>query len=77
MRTSTIPIETGLICPCCGQPTRRQWWQPSMMPDRPAHSQTDCTNPKCAGYYMTLGVDEFIKRYGQSEGLENAHSKIK
>ncbi len=67
MRTSTIPITTGLICPCCGQPTRRQWMQPSMLPDRPAHSQTDCLNPKCEGFYMTLSIEEFTSRYAKTE----------
>lgn len=65
MNRSRIPITTGLVCPCCGQPTRRQWVQPSLLPDRPGHSQTDCLNRDCAGYYMTLSVEEFINRYGR------------
>ena len=66
-RTNTIPITEGLKCPCCGQPTRRQWWQPGLLPHRPAHSQTDCLNPKCAGFYMTLSVESFFERYAKKE----------
>ena len=66
-RQNNIPIYTGLYCPCCKQMTRRQWQQPSMMPNRPAHSQTDCLNPKCAGYYATLSIESFFERYGQNK----------
>lgn len=66
-RTSTIPIETGLTCPCCGQSTRRQWWQPSLLPDRPGHSQTDCLNPKCAGYYRTLSIEKFYELFAKEK----------
>lgn len=65
MRRNTIPITHGLTCPCCGQPTRRAWVQPSLLPDRPGHDQTDCLNPDCAGYYMTLSVAQFHQRYGK------------
>lgn len=63
MRKNGIEIQTGLPCPCCGKLTRRQWEQPSGLPNRPAHSQTDCLNPQCAGYYMTLGVVQFFEQY--------------
>lgn len=70
MRTNTIPITTGLICPCCHQPTRRQWDQPSWNPANPALTQTDCTNPKCAGFYATLSVEKFWERYAASSSKE-------
>ena len=55
-------IETGLKCPGCGQHTRRQWWQETGLPHRPYISQTDCVNPNCEGYYLTLDVDAFYAR---------------
>ncbi len=64
MRTNTIPVIEGLTCPCCGKPTRRQWQQPSWNPANPPLSQTDCTNPRCAGYYMTLSIEKFFELYG-------------
>jgi hypothetical protein len=66
-RTNTIQITEGLICPCCGQPTRRQWDQPSWKPTNPPLSQTDCTNPACAGFYMTLSIEAFFEKYAQTK----------
>ena len=63
MRQNTIPIEEGLLCPCCGKPTRRQWMQPGLMPHQKAHSQTDCLNPNCKGFYMTLSVEAFFEKF--------------
>ncbi len=67
MRTNSIPITHGLTCPCCHQPTRRQWHQPSWNPDKPPLDQTDCTNPECAGYFMTVSVAAFFERYAKKE----------
>jgi hypothetical protein len=62
-RQNTNVITSGLPCPCCGKPTRREWMQESMMPGRPAHSQTDCLNPECPGYYRTLSVEGFFEQF--------------
>lgn len=57
-----VPVSEGLICPCCGQPTRRQWVQ-RFLPDQPTVTCTDCVNPQCAGYYATLEVGTFLARF--------------
>lgn len=57
-----VPVIEGLICPACGQPTRRQWQQ-HYHPHQPVLTLTDCVNPDCAGYYQTLTPQNFA-RYG-------------
>lgn len=63
------PIVEGLLCPCCGQSTRRQWEQPALHPGGQAITQTDCLNPSCRGYYMTVTVVEFFRRYAAGTDL--------
>lgn len=53
-----------LECPCCHQPTRREFEQPALIPGRPAAIKTDCLNPQCPAYYATLGIAEFEERFG-------------
>lgn len=57
-------ITEGLLCPCCGAHTRRQWEQESGLPDRPTFSQTDCQNPACPSQGTTLSLSVFIARFG-------------
>lgn len=57
-------ITHGLMCPCCGQPTRRQWTQPPLLPTHQPHEQTDCLNESCVAYYATLSPAQFEKRFG-------------
>lgn len=64
MRTNSIPITEGLLCPCCGKDTRREWQQPSWNPNKPPLSQTDCINPACAGYYRTHSIERFMELFG-------------
>ncbi len=57
------PITTGLLCPCCGQPTRRQWEQPALLPHHTPLTQTDCTNEQCVAFYATLSPAQFESRF--------------
>lgn len=54
----------GLECPCCHQPTRREFEQPDMFRPGVTHIKTDCLNPQCPAYYATLNVREFYDRFG-------------
>lgn len=55
-------IVNGLLCPACGQHTRTQFEQPTI--GKPPIICTHCTNPDCAGYYMTKQIDVFFETYG-------------
>ncbi len=57
-------IKHELPCPCCGQLTRRFWVQPALLPGREPHGQTDCINPDCVAYYVTLSPVQFEQRFG-------------
>lgn len=61
-------ITMGLLCPCCGQHTRRQWVQPALMPGRQSHEQTDCINSDCPAFYATLSLSQFEQRFGVKLG---------
>lgn len=67
MRTNSIPITHGLTCPCCGKDTRREWQQPSWNPNKPPLSQTDCVNPDCKAFYMTLSIESFYEKFAKKE----------
>lgn len=54
-----------LECPCCHQLTRREFEQPDMFREGVTHVKTDCLNPHCDAYYMTLGLDAFMARFQQ------------
>lgn len=56
-----------LMCPCCGHLTRVEWEQPALLSNNPPVIQTHCERPACAGYFMTLSVESFFERYGQTE----------
>jgi hypothetical protein len=62
MTSARVPVVEGLVCPCCGQPMRRQWQQ-RFLPQQPVITCTDCVNPACAGYYVTLEASAFMARF--------------
>jgi len=57
-----VPVTEGLVCPCCGQSTRRQWVQ-RFLPHQDSVTCTDCVNQACAGYYVTLEIGAFMARF--------------
>jgi len=65
-RSSYLQIE-GLCCPSCGEYTRREFDQPSGLPDRPGYTLTDCLNPRCAAYYITLNRAQFFDQFGSPD----------
>jgi hypothetical protein len=58
-----------LECPCCHQPTRREFEQPDMFRPEIGHIKTDCLNPHCPAYYMTMSVETFMQQYGGTNEL--------
>ena len=55
-------LRTEQYCRCCKTSQRRAWLQPPLIHGRPHTIYTDCLNPECDHYYLTLEHTEYLRR---------------